>query len=430
MATAVVVPTSCTPYSRRQPAVPRVVCGSSGIVAARPHARLQARPHGQLWKQANGAGLAPGQLQWLPHWQARRQQQWRGKGMGGCDVRRAAASNEHSHGDDSSSWSETIQDSSSSSSSSSSSILSPQSLSQSQLSSASSAASASAVVVDCTSMEDVYESLAHRLLAAARATTPPNKFVVALAGPPGAGKSTVSQAVVDRVNHAWRHALPHTTAAHADATAAAAAGAASGAAAGAGGDDVAAVAPMDGFHLYRWQLDAMDDPKEAHARRGAPWTFDPASLVDCLRTLKDQGTVSLPSFDHGVGDPVPNDIPIPPSVRVVVVEGNYLLLNDGDWARLQPLFDETWFVQVDLDEAMQRVEKRHVATGERHGTIFSSRPITCCCHLVPSHAAVISSHHMLLSSHPITWRHLIPSHIALCIISLCYLHWHRLLLIS
>ncbi|CAI7761319.1 unnamed protein product, partial [Closterium sp. NIES-53] len=323
--------------------VPRVVCGFSGIAAARPHARLQPRPHGQFRKQANGAGLAPGQLQWLQQLQARRQQQWRGKGMGGCGVRRAAASNDHSQGDDSSSSSETTQDSTSSSASSSS-ILSSQSLSQSQLSSAPSAASASAVVVDCTSMDDVYNSLAHRLLAAARATTPPNKFLVALAGPPGAGKSTVSQAVVDRVNHAWRHALRHTTAADADAAAAAAAGAASGAAAGAGGDDVAAVAPMDGFHLYRWQLDAMDDPKEAHARRGAPWTFDPASLVDCLQTLKDQGTVSLPSFDHGVGDPVPNDIPIPPSVRVVVVEGNYLLLNDGDWARLQPLFDETWSV--------------------------------------------------------------------------------------
>ncbi|CAI6010936.1 unnamed protein product [Closterium sp. NIES-65] len=358
MATAVVVPTSCTPYSRRQPAVPRVVCGSSGIVAARPHARLQPRPHGKIKKQANGAGLAPGQLQWLQQWQERRQQQWRGKGMGYCGVRRAAASNDHSHGDDSRSWSETTQDSSSSSSSS---ILSPQSLSQSQLSSASSAASASAVVVDCTSMDDVYESLAHRLLAAAHATTPPNKFLVALAGPPGAGKSTVSQAVVDRVNHAWRHALPPTPAADAAADAGVAADADADADANA---DVAAVAPMDGFHLYRWQLDAMDDPKEAHARRGAPWTFDPASLVDCLQTLKDQGTVSLPSFDHGVGDPVPNDIPIPSSVRVVVVEGNYLLLNDGDWARLQPLFDETWFVEVDLDEAMQRVEKRHVATGK------------------------------------------------------------------
>ncbi|XP_019089401.1 PREDICTED: ATP-dependent kinase YFH7-like [Camelina sativa] len=45
---------------------------------------------------------------------------------------------------------------------------------------------------------------------------------------------------------------------------------------------------MDGFHLYRSQLDAMEDPKEAHARRGAPWTFDPALLLNCLKKLRNE----------------------------------------------------------------------------------------------------------------------------------------------
>ncbi|CAL5369916.1 unnamed protein product [Camellia sinensis] len=50
------------------------------------------------------------------------------------------------------------------------------------------------------------------------------------------------------------------------------------------------------------------DPEEAHARRGAPWTFDPELLLKCLKTLKNQGSVYAPSFDHGVGDPIEDDI--------------------------------------------------------------------------------------------------------------------------
>jgi pantothenate kinase len=113
--------------------------------------------------------------------------------------------------------------------------------------------------------------------------------LVGLAGPPGAGKSTVANEVVRRVNKLWPQ-----KAASFDAEV--------------NPPDVAIVLPMDGFHLYRSQLDAMEDPKEAHARRGAPWTFDPALLLNCLKKLKNEGSVYVPSFDHGVGDPVEDDI--------------------------------------------------------------------------------------------------------------------------
>jgi hypothetical protein len=48
--------------------------------------------------------------------------------------------------------------------------------------------------------------------------------------------------------------------------------------------------------------------QEAHARRGAHWTFDAEKFVDCVRSVRDSCGVKAPSFDHGVGDPVPNDI--------------------------------------------------------------------------------------------------------------------------
>ncbi|XP_010508387.2 PREDICTED: putative uridine kinase C227.14 [Camelina sativa] len=121
---------------------------------------------------------------------------------------------------------------------------------------------------------------------------------------------------------------------------------------------------MDGFHLYRSQLDAMEDPKEAHARRGAPWTFDPALLLNCLKKLRNEGSVYVPSFDHGVGDPVEDDIFVSLQHKVVIVEGNYILLEEGSWKDISDMFDDKWFIDVNLDTAMQRVENRHVSTVE------------------------------------------------------------------
>lgn len=47
---------------------------------------------------------------------------------------------------------------------------------------------------------------------------------------------------------------------------------------------------------------------------------------------------------------------------MVIVEGNYLLLNEGVWKEVSSLFDEKWFIEVDIDTAMQRVCKRHIST--------------------------------------------------------------------
>ncbi|XP_004247213.1 putative uridine kinase C227.14 isoform X1 [Solanum lycopersicum] len=201
-------------------------------------------------------------------------------------------------------------------------------------------------VIEAGCMDDIYDALAEHLVPTAAAASSPNfKHIVGLAGPPGAGKSTVASEVVKRVNKLW----PQKSRSFDSQVEP---------------PEVAIVLPMDGFHLYRHQLDAMEDPKEAHARRGAPWTFDPNLLLECLKTLKDQGSVYCPSFDHGVGDPVEDDIFVNLQHKIVIVEGNYLLLRDGAWKEVSSMFDEKWFVDVDLEKAMQRVLKRHISTGK------------------------------------------------------------------
>lgn len=59
----------------------------------------------------------------------------------------------------------------------------------------------------------------------------------------------------------------------------------------------------------------------AYARRGAPWTFDAQAFVDAIRRIKQQGRATLPSFDHGVGDPVEDDILIDAAQHSVVLVG-------------------------------------------------------------------------------------------------------------
>ena len=125
---------------------------------------------------------------------------------------------------------------------------------------------------------------------------------------------------------------------------------------------------MDGYHLSRTQLSAMPDPTTAHARRGAAFTFDAASFLQLVRTLREplvpeSKNLYAPSFDHAVKDPVHGDIPIHPSARIVIFEGNYLSLGKGEWREAAELMDELWFVEVDFETAKTRLVSRHVKAG-------------------------------------------------------------------
>jgi pantothenate kinase len=125
---------------------------------------------------------------------------------------------------------------------------------------------------------------------------------------------------------------------------------------------------MDGYHLSRAQLSAMPDPAHAHARRGAEFTFDGYSFVHLVRRVREplspsSKTLYAPSFDHAVKDPVADDIPIEPTTRVLVFEGNYLSLDKEPWSTAAGMMDELWFVDVNFETAKRRLIPRHVKAG-------------------------------------------------------------------
>ena len=150
------------------------------------------------------------------------------------------------------------------------------------------------------------------------------RYLVGLAGPPGAGKSTLAAELVALLGQG------------------------------------AKAVPMDGFHYD----DAVLEARGARARKGAPDTFDTAGFFHLLRRLRDEDEVAIPLFDRDLEISRAGADIVTAADRLLVVEGNYLLLNEAPWPDCLPLFDLTVWIEVPEAELDRRLMARWAHYGK------------------------------------------------------------------
>jgi pantothenate kinase len=122
----------------------------------------------------------------------------------------------------------------------------------------------------------------------------------------------------------------------------------------------APVVAMDGFHLPNDLLRA----RGLLGVKGAPETFDASAFLDTVRRIRaSTRTVRCPAFDRTIDAPVADRVRVDPEDAVVVVEGNYLLLDQAPWASLAGLFDSIAYLDVPDDVRRARLIARHVEFG-------------------------------------------------------------------
>ena len=150
------------------------------------------------------------------------------------------------------------------------------------------------------------------------------RIIIGIVGPPGAGKSTIAAELVSLLGSR------------------------------------AALLPMDGFHLPQAELRRLG----RRDRMGAPDTFDVDGFVATLTALRSGDSVLAPGFDRVSEEAIPDAIEISAGTRVVVVEGNYLLLETGGWERAAPLLDATFYVELEGGIRLERLIARHEQFGK------------------------------------------------------------------
>ncbi len=153
------------------------------------------------------------------------------------------------------------------------------------------------------------------------------RFMIAIAGPPGAGKSTLAEQL--------KEALVKQSVG-------------------------ARIIPMDGFHLDNVILKERD----LLHRRGAANTFDAAGFVHLIRRLGSmEDYIAIPTFDRERDIAIAGAEIISNDDRILIVEGNYLLLNDDPWKQLQEYWSETVFINPGVDILEKRLVERWLDNG-------------------------------------------------------------------
>jgi len=184
------------------------------------------------------------------------------------------------------------------------------------------------------------------VLADPRHTGNGRRIIVGLAGPPAAGKSTLATALAAALCEEPPRGL---------------------------GDGGAVAVPMDGFHLSNVELERLG----LTDRKGAPETFDAAGFVHLLSRIHDgRELVYAPAYSRVLHESIGGVIPVLPDVRVVVVEGNYLLVPTGSWAGVRARLDLAIYVEAPqparIDSLLRRQRSRGLDEERAHDWVHRS----------------------------------------------------------
>jgi pantothenate kinase len=154
------------------------------------------------------------------------------------------------------------------------------------------------------------------------------RIAVGLAGGPGTGKSTLAVKLYEALNAAT--------------------------------PGIAGYVPMDGFHMRHAKLEQLGTVKD----KGMPHTFEGAAFAEFLGELKAAKTqVSGPGYSREIEDVVVDAFVVPAEAKILIVEGNYLLLANDPWSAVKPQLDLSVFIDVPRDLVKARLLKRHAEHG-------------------------------------------------------------------
>lgn len=153
-----------------------------------------------------------------------------------------------------------------------------------------------------------------------------NRVILAIVGKPGAGKSTLSNYLLENLDQ-----------------------------------EIAVVVPMDGFHLSNQQLDFLN----RRDRKGAIDTFDVGGYLSLIERIKldQKSNLYFPIFYREIEESYAAGGVVNAKHKLVITEGNYLLNPQDEWGKLPALFTETWFVDLPEEVRIDRLIKRHQSFG-------------------------------------------------------------------
>ena len=151
----------------------------------------------------------------------------------------------------------------------------------------------------------------------------PSRFILAISGPPGSGKSTISSLIANSLG------------------------------------ECAKIVPMDGFHFENQQL---KDLNLLH-RKGSPKTFDAYGFLELIKNIKKKENLSFPIFDRDADETIKDAETLCLKHKIIIIEGNYLLLNKHPWSDLKEYFDLSICLEVSDIELEKRLTDRWIENG-------------------------------------------------------------------